>query len=85
MHVTEKIESMRAPATAEQQQMDGIAKTFDYLDEEFKLLYQACQLDSGERRYRRPDSNSPGKWILDLEGVRRVPYNEQLGANQLQP
>ena len=52
-----------------------LAKIFDYTDEKGNLLYQVLRIGSGETKkfsQRKPDGN--GKWINNLDGVRRVLY-----------
>jgi RecA-family ATPase len=49
-----------------------IVKTYDYTDEGGTLLYQVVRLDPKDFRQRRLDAD--GKWIWNLNGVRRVPY-----------
>ncbi len=50
-----------------------IVATYDYLDEEGKLLYQTVRLEPKDFRQRVPDGN--GRWKWGLAGVRRVPYH----------
>ncbi len=55
-------------------QVEGrIVETYDYLDEKGNLLYQVCRFDPKDFRPRRKGPD--GRWIYDLRGVRRVPYN----------
>lgn len=49
-----------------------IAATYDYFDEEGKLLFQSVRYEPKEFRQRRPDGK--GDWIWNLESVQRVPY-----------
>jgi Protein of unknown function (DUF3987) len=55
-----------------------IVATFDYTDENGKLLYQAVRREPGEHgarkdfRQRQPDGK--GGWIWNLQGARRVLY-----------
>jgi RecA-family ATPase len=49
-----------------------VVATYDYTDEIGMLLYQVQRLEPKSFRQRRPDGN--GKWIWNLDGVRRVPY-----------
>jgi 5S rRNA maturation endonuclease (ribonuclease M5) len=49
-----------------------IVATYDYRDESGLCLYQAVRYDPKDFRQRRPDG--AGKWIWNLDGVRRVPY-----------
>jgi putative DNA primase/helicase len=47
--------------------------TYDYTDEDGKLLYQVCRFEPKKFRPRRPDGIGGWKW--GLKGVRRVPYH----------
>lgn len=49
-----------------------IAKTYDYTDENGKLLYQVVRYEPKDFRQRQPDGN--GGWIWSLKSVRRVLY-----------
>lgn len=49
-----------------------MVKTYDYTDEQGKLLYQVCRMEPKSFRQRRPDGNGGWKW--DLNGTRRVLY-----------
>ncbi len=49
-----------------------IEATYDYRDQDGKLLFQAVRYVGKEFSQRRPDGN--GGWIWNLEGVRRVLY-----------
>ncbi len=49
-----------------------IAAAYDYTDEDGKLLFQVCRLDTKGFRQRRPDGN--GGWEWNLKGARRVLY-----------
>jgi hypothetical protein len=57
---------------------EGFAKddtaliTFDYTDENNKLLFQVCRTSNKQFYQRRP--NGSGGWINNLKGVRRVIY-----------
>ncbi|WP_273378247.1 phage/plasmid primase, P4 family [Symbiobacterium thermophilum] len=51
---------------------ERILKTYDYRDENGKLLYQAVRYVPKAFRQRRPDGR--GGWIWNVEGVRRVAY-----------
>lgn len=51
---------------------DDIVATYDYLDEDGQLLFQAVRKLGKRFAQRRPDSE--GGWIWNLKGVRRVPY-----------
>ncbi|MCP4708831.1 MAG: DUF927 domain-containing protein, partial [Planctomycetes bacterium] len=62
-----------------------IIATYDYLDEEGKLLFQVVREKPKKFWQRRSDGN--GGWIRNLQGVRRVLYHlpELLQANPDQP
>lgn len=47
--------------------------TYDYLDENGKLLYQARRRPNKSFYQRRPDDNDG--WINNVKGITRVPYN----------
>jgi predicted P-loop ATPase len=49
-----------------------IVQTYDYVDEQGKLLFQVCRLAPKDFRQRRPGAH--GKWVWSTKGVRRVPY-----------
>ncbi|MBI3910614.1 MAG: hypothetical protein HY320_06745 [Armatimonadetes bacterium] len=49
-----------------------IVTTYDYLDENRKLLFQVVRYAPKDFRQRRPDGN--GDWTWKLDGVRRVLY-----------
>jgi len=49
-----------------------IAKTYDYVDEAGKLLFQTVRFDPKDFRQRRPDGKNG--WIRNLEDTRLVPY-----------
>src|SRR5262249_26763530 len=48
-----------------------IVSTFDYVDENNVLLYQACRKADGTFLQRRPDGR---RWIYSVRGIRHVPY-----------
>ena len=50
-----------------------LTKTYDYTDENGRLLYQCCRYEPKKFNQRRPSDN--GEWIWDMEGVTRVLYN----------
>ncbi len=56
-----------------QGQNKRITETYDYCDEKSDLIYQVCRYEPKDFRPRR--RGSEGKWIYNLNGVRRVPYN----------
>lgn len=49
-----------------------IVATYDYRDEDGRLLYQAVRYEPKDFRQRRPDGQ--GGWVYRLDGVRRVLY-----------
>ncbi len=49
-----------------------IAVTYDYRDEQNKLLFQLVRSEPKKFRQRRP--NGEGGWLWNLNGTRRVPY-----------
>jgi hypothetical protein len=49
-----------------------IVATYDYVDENGKLLFQIVRYQPKDFRQRRPDGN--GGWIWNVEEVRQVPY-----------
>lgn len=49
-----------------------IVKTYDYKDENGKLLFQVARYEPKDFKQRRPDGS--GGWTWDLKGVRRVLY-----------
>ena len=49
-----------------------LIKTYDYTDENGKLLFQVCRYQPKHFKQRQPDGK--GGWIWNLEGVRRVLY-----------
>lgn len=50
-----------------------IVVTYDYVDEDGKLLYQVVRCEPKDFWQRRPDG--AGGWIWNLDGVERVLYN----------
>lgn len=50
-----------------------LVKTYDYVNEIGKLLYQACRYEPKSFRQRRPDGKGGWKW--DMKDVSRVLYN----------
>lgn len=50
-----------------------IVKTYDYVDEMGKLLFQVVRYAPKEFKQRRPDSK--GGWIWNLKDIRLIPYN----------
>jgi hypothetical protein len=51
-----------------------IVKTYDYTDENGKLLFQCCRYKPKDFRQRRPDPKQPGRWLWNLGDGRRVLY-----------
>lgn len=66
------------PAKAERAASRGtgrrITATYDYTDEQGRLLFQVCRYEPKDFRQRRPDPDKPGAWLWDTKGVRRVLY-----------
>jgi hypothetical protein len=60
-------------------------QTYDYTDEEGKLLFQVCRFDPKDFRQRKPDGN--GGWLWKVEDVRKVLYRlpELLATDQTTP
>lgn len=65
-----------AVAKALNQDRPVLVKSYDYVDEDGALLYQACRYKKPDGsktfRQRKPDGN--GGWTYKLEGARLVPY-----------
>ncbi|MHC1762682.1 MAG: DUF3987 domain-containing protein [Verrucomicrobiia bacterium] len=51
-----------------------MVKTYDYVDESGKPLFQCVRYEPKDFRQRRPDPANPGGWVWNLQGVRRVLY-----------
>jgi len=51
-----------------------IVKTYDYLDESGKLLFQTVRFQPKDFAQRRPDPDNPEQWLWNLEGVKPVLY-----------
>jgi len=49
----------------------ALVKTYDYIDESGKLLYQVCRYEPKDFRQRQPDGNG---WKFTMDGARRVLY-----------
>ena len=49
-----------------------IVKTYNYMDETGKLLFQSVRYQGKDFSQRRPDDD--GDWIWNLEGVQKVLY-----------
>lgn len=54
--------------------MATLKKTYDYVDETGRLLSQTVRYEPKAFRQRRPNPDQPGKWLWNLDGVRRVLY-----------
>lgn len=50
-----------------------MVKSYDYTDENGRLLYQVCRYEPKDFRQRRPDGK--GNWIDSIKGVTPVLYN----------
>jgi len=53
---------------------DPIVATYDYTDEEGRLLFQVCRTAGKQFPQRRPDPSSRSGWTWKLGGTRRVLY-----------
>jgi hypothetical protein len=47
---------------------------YDYHDASGKLVFQVCRYSNKDFRQRHPDPTKPGKWLWNMDGVRRVLY-----------
>lgn len=52
-----------------------IDEIYDYEDKEGKLIFQVVKYKPKNFKQRRPDPDKPGKFIWNLQGVKRVIYN----------
>ena len=52
--------------------IDKIVATYDYRDEQSRLVFQVVRFDPKNFRQRKPDGN--GDWTWSVKDVRRVPY-----------
>lgn len=50
----------------------NVVATYDYKDEQGRLLYQVCRLNPKGFRQRKPDGK--GGWDWSIKGVRQVPF-----------
>lgn len=61
------------------QKKNKLVKAYPYYDEEGTLLFEKLRYvnEDGKKtfRQRRPDPDNPGKYLYDLDGVRKVLYN----------
>ena len=76
---TRCLEKKIEPAEAMRQLSGGrnganpqIIATYDYTDEEGKLLFQCVRVEPKDFRQRRPDDSAG--WIWNMQGVRRLLY-----------
>ena len=51
-----------------------IVATYDYLNKNGNLIYQAVRLKPKKFFQRRPDPNKPGDWINNTQGINPIPY-----------
>ena len=51
-----------------------IVKTYDYVSETGKLVFQVCRFEPKDFRQRRQDPVKAGAWTWNLKGVKRVLY-----------
>jgi hypothetical protein len=58
--------------TAPKRELGQIVATYNYTDEDGKLLYQCLRFEPKDFRQRQPDG--AGGWVWTLKGVRRVLY-----------
>ncbi len=49
--------------------------SYEYVDEKGNVVLVVDRYEPKTFRQRRPDPNSPDKWIYNVKGVRLVPYN----------
>src|SRR5262249_15656944 len=49
-----------------------IIGTYNYEDEDGKLLFQCVRFEPKDFRQRHPDPRQPRKWLWNLQSVRRV-------------
>ena len=64
----------RAAAGAELPPQGRIVATYDYQDEDRRLLRQVVRFAPKDFRQRRPSGNGDRPWIWNVDGVRDVPY-----------
>ena len=63
------------PSASPRRRSDSIVATYDYTDENGKLLYQKVRYEPKRFIIRRPVGD--GKWAYDRKGVKLIPYNLQ--------
>lgn len=51
-----------------------IVATYDYVNLSDELMYQVCRLKPKSFRQRRPDPQSSGAWLWNMEDVSALPY-----------
>ncbi len=73
MNDTRPRAAKRDPVSPSAKRGGKIVDTYPYPDENGVLLYEVVRLEPKGFRQRRPDGK--GKWIWNLDGVRRVPYH----------
>jgi putative DNA primase/helicase len=61
----------KAPTTTPKAK-SSIVATYDYVDENGKLLFQVCRMQPKDFRQRQPDSSAIDGWNWKTAGVRRV-------------
>ena len=60
------------PVSSKRSASRKISATYDYLDENRKILYQAVRYSPKGFSQRRPDGK--GGWIWNVSGVTKIPY-----------
>lgn len=63
---------------------DPVVATYRYTDVDGNLLYEVQRTAAKRFRQRRPDPDRPGKWIWNLQGVRRVLYRLPLVVDAIE-
>ena len=62
------------PTSSNPSRHSGTRTSYDYLDAEGVVRYQAVRSPSKQFHLRRPDPEAPGHWVKDIKGVGLVPY-----------
>lgn len=62
------------PLKASDRRTDPVIATYRYVDETGTLLFEVLRTVNKRFLQRRPDPTQPGKWVYNLDGVRRVLY-----------